>query len=663
MSAVIPVGIDLGTTNCAASYVDSEGRTKMIPTSTGDVLTPSVVYFHDDAPIAGQSAWEAALTAPDRVIENAKRDMGSAACRQSVAGEHYPPEVVQGCLLRQLLRDVTAIVGEEFQAVVTVPAYFDEARRKAAHDAAIMSGLPLLDIVNEPTAAALSFGERLGYLRSDGAPQAKLNILAYDLGGGTFDVTVIRLSPGEVRTLATDGDCELGGINWDERLVGLALERVPMLQQRGTTLTQVEQIALRRAARDAKHALSDRPATLLECRVGEAAFAMPVTREEFEELTADLLERTLFTTKQALQAAGLIWDEVDRLLLVGGSSRMPAVRRALEQASGLQAEVAVHPDEAVARGAAIFARYLLGLRGRDDVAPALSVVDVNAHGLGIEGVNLQTLRTENVTLIPRNTPLPCEVVRKFVTRSDGQPNVRVQLLEGESTVPSQCAPLATALIKNLPPGLPQGTPIDVHYSLQSNGRLAVRAAVQGFGSPARIELQRVRGLAERRVQRWKQVVCRDGGFRNFQEVLAVMANDPPAGGKPETLESETRVENRRQGGRLSGPAVAYGAPQAAAETLQAQLNPTRSSGSAAAITLSDPEEAGSDAADIYAQPAPTSRRRRGNWINSAVNLTGHVLAAFVGLFVGYYLLCIVRPELNYFRLNLPGVAAPSEIRR
>jgi molecular chaperone DnaK len=661
MSPVTPVGIDLGTSFCAVSFIDADGRSQMIPNENGGILTPSAVCFGDERVSVGDSAIQAALESPDRVAENAKRDMGLAAYRQSIDGKEYPPEVIQSCLLRQLRRDVIAAVGEDFQAVITVPAYFDEPRRKATFDAAFMSGLDVLDIVNEPTAAALSFGERLGYLTSEGAPRERMNVLVYDLGGGTFDVSVIRLAADEIRTLATDGDYELGGENWDQRLAEHFQSRFQQRWPDAPASTRLESLQLRRIARQAKHALTDAQLTVVEFTRGGRQLKIPVTREELEELTADLLERTVFTARQTLQAAGLIWSEIDRLLLVGGSSRMPAVRRALSAVSGITPEAAVNPDEAVARGAAVYARYLLGQRGSGHYVPKLRIADVNSHSLGLEGVNLDTLLKQNVPLIPRNTSLPCEVKRTFVTRTHNQPNVKIQLLEGESSLPDHCSRLATAMIKNLPPGLPKGTPIDVRYSLQSNGRLAVTAAVPGHGVDAQIELQRVRGLNDRRVQGWKKIVCRDGGYRDYEDALALLL-EPNAAENDAADEWDATPSNTKSPTKLNlDPAVEFGAPRAAANALHQELRELATRSTASATVSAAPSDSAAEDANCPQWSSSSHRAQRKQ--RPLVNLLGHIVFATLGLLMGYYLLCWVRPDLNHLGLNLPGLRQPASPQR
>jgi molecular chaperone DnaK len=438
-----PVGIDLGTSFSAAAYIDEAGEPRLVLNALGERLTASVVRFGDDRVMVGEAFSDSKALTEDRCAEYAKRDMGAPTFHQPIGGANYPPEVVQACVLRQLRRDVIEGLGEEFGAVVAVPAYFDEHRRKATWDAAIISGLPLVDIVNEPTAAALAFGQQLGYLSPEGAPVGRLNVLVYDLGGGTFDVSIIRLTASEIRTLATDGDSDLGGLNWDERIAELARARLQDLDPHAV-LSELDLRRLQHAAERVKHQLSESPLAVLEFEHASGTLKLPIEREDFEDLTADLLERTIFTTRQALGAAGMVWDQIDRLLLVGGSSRMPAVRRRIYEESGILPDQTVDPDEAVARGAAVYARYLLGKSGGRGSLPKLRIIDVNSHSLGLEGVNLETLRTENVFLIPRNTPLPCEVKRTVVTRVENQPSVKVQLLEGESKSPAHCARLATA---------------------------------------------------------------------------------------------------------------------------------------------------------------------------------------------------------------------------
>lgn len=648
MARVVPVGIDLGTTLSAVSFVDENGETQMLRNEAGSVLTPSAVLFNDDDVMVGEAALKAADSAPQLLAENAKRDIGSTYYRKPIRGQSYPPEVIQGCILHKLQESIVSQLGSNIQVTITVPAYFDEARRKITADAGKMSGLPVLDIVNEPTAAALAFGERLGYLSPEGAPNDQLKLIVYDLGGGTFDVTVMQLSAGNLETLSTDGDYELGGNSWDARLAEYAEAEFRKQWPKAAEFDDRDQLRLLRAAKAAKHNLSVMMKTTLVFSAYGRELQLPVSRELFEELTADLVARTTFTTTQALRSANLLWDDIDRLLLVGGSTRMPAVARSMRELSGLKPDDLVNPDEAVARGAAVFARYLLGSRGIDPSVPKIKIVDVNSHGLGIEGVNQETLRVENVTIIPRNTQLPFEVTKKFVTKSDNQRSVKVQILEGESSLVDQCSPLAVAAIKYLPPNLPKGTPITVTYRFEENGRLAVTAGVAGVGDDAEIELERVRGLPENRVESWKEVICKDGGYRDFEDALtAILLSDDFAPVKS-PQESEPSPPTKEQGTKPKvdlEAAIDHGAPLAASNKLKSETLSTKPS----------TEETDDPPSRPVKQEFRKVHNSRQQELSIVGKLLGHVIAGFVGVALGYYLLCWVRPDLNFLEINLPGL--------
>jgi molecular chaperone DnaK len=296
-----------------------------------------------------------------------------------------------------------------------------------------MAGLHVLDIVNEPTAAALAFGEALGYLSSDGQPRQELNVLVYDLGGGTFDATLLHLAAGKVQTLATDGDVQLGGHDWDQRLVDYAAEcflKAHQLDPRQdpATLNRVYLDAM-----EAKHTLSARNRAVVQINYQGRFLEVAVTRQQFEEMSADLLERTSYTSRQLLGVAGLEWKDVQRVLLVGGSTRMPMVARMLQGLCGIQPDRSVNPDEAVARGAAIYAAHLLAERGGRSSAggsrATFQVTNVNAHSLGVEGIETDTLRKKNIVLIPRNTPLPARHTERFATKQEGQRSILIKVLE------------------------------------------------------------------------------------------------------------------------------------------------------------------------------------------------------------------------------------------
>ena len=363
ISVVTPVGIDLGTTQTAAAVL-AGGRTRMVVDELGAILLPSAVYFQEDHVVVGREALKARPFDVEGVAVSPKRDIGSPAFRQTIRGHQFPPEVLQACILREIKTSVLRTVRGDYQVVVSVPAYFDEARRRATESAAAMADLPLIDLVPEPVAAALAFGEYHGYLDPAGSPSETLTLLVYDLGGGTFDVTLIELTPGCVRTLGTDGDVRLGGHLWDRRLADYLAQKF----EAQTRLDPRDDAAL--LARLEDQAQSVRESLTLRHRVNvPLEFCgrrrdLTMTREQLDLLTEDLLQRTLQTTTELLQQCNIRWTQVDRLLLAGGATRMPMVTRALRELSGLAPDQSINPDEAVARGPPFTA--LIAWRARPD---------------------------------------------------------------------------------------------------------------------------------------------------------------------------------------------------------------------------------------------------------------------------------------------------------
>jgi molecular chaperone DnaK len=522
------IGIDLGTTNSCVAWVDEAGHTALVPNAEGDLLTPSVVLFDDAEVVVGKEARNAFIVDPARVAIWVKRDMGAPLYSRPIRGEYLPPEVIQACILRKLRNDVVHKLGPESQVVITVPAYFDEPRRKATADAGEMAGLRVLDIVNEPTAAALAFGEVLGYLSRQASPQQSLTVLVYDLGGGTFDATLLRLSPGNIQMMATDGDVQLGGYDWDMRLVAHAADAFRRVHGTDPRTDAGSASRLYRDVLEAKHTLSSRNRATIRLDHAGNHFECEVTRQAFEELTADLLERTTYTARQLLTAAKMDWQNVDRVLLVGGATRMPAVARTLEKISGIRPDHTVNPDEAVARGAALYAHYLLSNATPGATPAAFEVGNVNAHSLGVEGIEAETLRKRNVILIPRNTALPARVSQRFATKQEDQRSIVVQVLEGESALPQECTAIGRTAVRNLPAGLAQGWPVEVTFEYGTNGRLTIRAAVSGTSRETVLELERDGGLSHEGLARWKQVVSSSAGFNAYEAALAeVFRSVPP----------------------------------------------------------------------------------------------------------------------------------------
>ncbi|HEX3313588.1 MAG TPA: Hsp70 family protein [Gemmataceae bacterium] len=503
----IALGIDLGTTYSVIAHLDATGRPTSIPNAAGDLTTPSVVLFEDGNPVVGKEAVMAAAMEPERVAVCAKRDMGSKMYRKKINGEHLPPEVISSLILKAMLADAKRKLGPDVgKAVITVPAYFDESRRRATTDAGRLAGLEVLDIINEPTAAALCFGYQLGFLDVTGKAKsdAPIKILVYDLGGGTFDVTIVEIQGSSFKALATDGDVALGGKDFDDALVNLACERFIHQHREDPRGNPTSLMELQFAAEVAKKTLTERPkATIYVNHLG-TRMKVDVTRDEFEEKTAPLVGRTKTTTEIVMRQAGLKWDQLDRVLLVGGSSRMPQVGAMLRELTGKEPDRSVSPDEAVAHGAVLYADLLVkkGVQGATGT-PNFSITNINSHSLGIVGLEPGTGRRKNQILIPKNTQLPTSVTRTFKTSKPNQQTVVIRIVEGESERPEACIQVGVCTATNLPPNLSAGTPVQVTYAYGEDGQLEVTAQVLG-GKEIKTIFQRENNMDGAAIQLWSE---------------------------------------------------------------------------------------------------------------------------------------------------------------
>ncbi len=662
-----PLGIDLGTTYSAVATVTDAGRTVMVPNAEGQILTPSVVFFDEDEIIVGNAAKQHALVNIDSVAICPKRDMGKKYYSRPIRGQQLPPEVIQATILKQLKDDAVAIHGGEMAVVITVPAYFDEPRRRATAHAGEMAGLNVLDIVNEPTAAALAYGEQLGYLdEKTGATLKPLRILVYDLGGGTFDVTLLDLKPGDVKTLATDGDVKLGGRDWDEALANYGADCFYQAHGLDPRTDNQAWLNIIQHAEQVKQALTFQQQAILEIRHSGYTQAVAVTRDTFEELTEALVERTAYTCRQLIQTAGVTWDTVDRIILVGGSTRMPMISRMLLEMTKKPPERGVHPDEAVARGAAIFARHMLykqSIGEGADAGPSFKVTNVNAHSLGIEGVDQQTQRKQNSIIIPRNTALPAKKVHKFVTKRENQTSIVVNVLEGESREPTHCSLIGRAVVRDLPPQLPKGWPIQVTYEYRENGRLAVHATVPGTEQSVSMELENATGMSNKRVNRWRKIfdTTKAKAFHDIEDVLDEILNedeeDKAAGSSPSNVGKKSNPNLQRAAGT--------GAPNSSrpipvASPAPAAAKPAAAPAPAKAVPAAPPQRSVKDAA--REMQAVVKKSSRGDQAaKRAMIMTGiFVFSGAVGLLIGYYIVANVTPMGDVLNLGLPGLPAPKE---
>jgi molecular chaperone DnaK len=499
------VGIDLGTTNSVLASVDEFGRAYTVRNAQGGILTPTAVYIDGQEVVVGEEALKAGEANPANLVIGAKRETGSRCFSRQLLGLSYPVEVLQAYVLNRLRLDASRQLGEFSKVVITVPAYFDESRRKATEDAGLIAGLEVVDIINEPIAAAIAYGlNSTRGQRSVSTFTDRYRLVVYDLGGGTFDVTVMDIRGTDFVTLSTDGDLHLGGYDWDQRLVNYVAEEYIRRYSLDPREDPFMHWRLRRECEAAKRTLSVRSATTVSLDCGGDMKTLQISRDMFEDMTRDLLFRTGFAVTQALQAARTDWSEVDRILVVGGSSRMPAVERLLHDMSGKEIDRAELPDEAIANGAALHASALTCTENGQQAT--FRIRNVNSHSLGVLAGDPVANEPRNVTVIPRNTPLPVTRLKRFVTRLADQRSILITIVEGEAPSPDDCIQIGQLSIVGLPPDLPLGTPVYVTFHYRHNGRLKVSVEIKGLDSKAKFTLHRENRLSLKQILRWRQLV-------------------------------------------------------------------------------------------------------------------------------------------------------------
>ncbi len=533
----IPVGIDLGTTFSAIAHLDNQGRPCTIPNSEGELTTPSVVFFDSDAIIVGTEAAIAGETDHHRVARAAKRDMGGDRYRKSIDSRYLPPEIIQSFVLKRLKEDAELKLGEFTKAVITVPAYFNEPRRIATQDAGKLAGLDVIDIINEPTAAALAYGVQRGFLNTRGEAEERELILVYDLGGGTFDVTLMVIDQSRYSAIGTAGDVYLGGIDWDQRIYDYAAGEIE--NRHGIDLnsdTEFQEKLMNECVR-AKKTLSARTETAIRLEYQGQRFKVELDRERFEDLTQDLLERTRLTTDRLLRDAKLGWQDLTRLLLVGGSTRMPMVTAMLERESGLQVDRSLSPDESVAHGAAIYAGILL--KHGSAVGEGISVTNVNSHDLGVLGIDPKTREPRRKVVIPRNHKLPTKAAKKFITAKDGQQKIVVRVVEGGTETGQGATKIGKCVVTDLPDSIRKGTEVLVTFNYLSSGRIDVVAEIPSLNLSADSTIERASGMSNTQLAEWKR------RLQKGVEFLDEIPIDPPESNKSTTKEPKSRSQNPR----------------------------------------------------------------------------------------------------------------------
>ena len=513
------VGIDLGTTYSAVAFLDSTGRPETIPNAEGSLTTPSAVFFDRDGPIVGVEAMRAGEFEPDRLAQFAKRDMGELTYHKWIRGEPMPPEIVQAFVLKKLKSDAERKLGPITKAVVTVPAFFNEPCRKATQDAGLLADLDVIDIINEPTAAAITYGFEHGFINQRGETDQLERVLVFDLGGGTFDVTIMEIDGPVYTAIATAGDVYLGGYDWDSRVAAYVAEQY--CDQFGTDIAQdaAAMQALLRTANETKHALSARKEMSIFFNYEGNRLKLNMSRDQFEDLTSDLLDRTMMTVKMLLSESGFEWSDITRILLVGGSTRMPMIEETLVQQSGMPVDRSVSPDEAVAHGAALYAGLLL--ESPETTKFGMSLTNVNSHDLGVLAIEKATGRPRKQTMIPRNTALPATHKHRFTTRKDNQPSIKVDIIEGGDDSGQNAINIGKCVVTELPQGLPSGTAVEVEFEYNQNGRLTVSAWVPNIDRDAKLDLDRSAGLTGEALADWKKKIDQgmpDGGGDEMEEL-------------------------------------------------------------------------------------------------------------------------------------------------
>lgn len=554
------VGIDLGTTYSCLSYLNPQGEPVTLPNQEGELATPSVVLFDGETPIVGTEALRNAVSQPERVIQNSKRFIGDPQKFWVIDGEVYRPPDVAALILRKLLNAAEEQLGPIRHAVVTVPAQFSDLQRRATEKAGRMAGLKRVDIINEPVAAALC------YVLSEGMWFAELarpqTVMVFDLGGGTFDLSLVKYDRHNVNVVASGGDLQLGGIDWNRRLEQFACDEFIKETPHDPRLDRESMQALANEAEQTKRSLSVRPkASLLVQHAGRRK-TFSIDQEHFELISSDLVARCDQITRQLLKGRNMGWAHVDAVLVTGGASRMPMIRKMLKRISGTTLNTALSPDQSISHGAAYYAGMLLSgekfaesYLGADASArlAKFKQVSVNARALGILVRDKESgLRVPHY-LIPANTPLPCAYQQVFGTVVPNQQRVHLHIVESGTSPDQPFVKLGACKIDDLPANLPEQAPIEVTIRYDAQARVHVEARDKSSGQSAKATIVRPENVAyapaEQRQAEDVSLEAADAAPPAAPEPAAPKATFLPAEGTPHRKPVSAR---RRKPAQLSG---------------------------------------------------------------------------------------------------------------
>ncbi|MGF1655697.1 MAG: Hsp70 family protein [Verrucomicrobiales bacterium] len=504
MSSRKAVGIDLGTTFSAVAHIDHYGKPQIIPNSESERITPSVIMFEEGAVTVGTMAKQNAVAEPEKIVDFVKREIGKSKTefQREFNGTAYSAEELSALIIKKMKNDAARYLNEEVtDVVITVPAYFNDAERTATITAGKLAGFNVLRIINEPTAAALSYGlDKLDQNQT---------IFVFDLGGGTFDVTIMKIENNSIRMVATNGDHRLGGKDWDDIIVNLVADEFDRMHGENPLLDLQAYQDLHSRAIAAKIQLSTRPRTTIVLSHNGKSIKIELSKEDFETLSRHLIEKCKSLCEIVMQEAKMTWENVDRILLVGGMTRMPMVREMITQVTGLGLNHDVSPDEAVALGAAMQAMLCMleeedqGAVPKTIPAPTretfsnpqgglVQVTNITSHTLGVVLWNENTMEEYVFPMIQKMTTVPAQNKNSFGTAAANMKEVVVRVVEGESSLPGECTPLGICRVE-LPPFLPKGSPVELTYRWDVNQTLHV--TVDAFGKQSTVQIDRSSALS------------------------------------------------------------------------------------------------------------------------------------------------------------------------